>query len=202
MTTCCEYWKEVWERKGKTQIEDLRLLDGFENSPMIPEEVAKWIIKRLDIKKTDKVLEVGCGAGMIGKYISPYCDYTGIDYSESLVQKHILLLKNQVIVAEANDIPFEDKHFDKSFSYSVFHYFPDKEYTKQVIDEMKRVTKEMIYIGDLPLKSKRKEHQLFFFSEFEYDSEYDMKYCNNERFNVRIKIEGGKNGKTKGGKGT
>lgn len=199
MTTCCEYWRGVWEKKGKTPTDDLRLLDGFENSPMVPEQVAKWIMKQLDIKKSDKVLEVGCGSGMIGKYISPHCNYTGIDYSESLVQKHILLLKNQVIVAEANDIPFEDKRFDKSFAYSVFHYFPDKDYTKQVIDEMKRVTKEMIYIGDLPLKSKRPEHQLFSLNEFEYGSEFNMKYCNEDRFNVRIKIEGGKN-ESNGGK--
>lgn len=178
-------WKEIWERKGKLETNDLKKLDGFEATTINPEEVASQIIKILDIKKSDKVLEIGCGAGMIAQYLD--CDYIGTDYSESLVKKHIELLKRSVLVAEANDIPFKNKYFNKAFSYSVFHYFPDKEYVKEVIKELKRVCKGKIFIGDLPERSHRKEHLLFRKSEFQ--GVFSEGFYNKDRFNVLIDTE-------------
>lgn len=178
-------WKKIWEKKGTTPTSDLRWLDGFEDSPLNPYEIAKWIIKQLNIDKEDRVLEVGAGSGMIAQYISPFCHYVGIDYAKSLVDKHIHILGNSVLLSEANDIPFKDKYFDKSFAYSVFHYFPDREYVNQVISEMKRVTKNKIFLGDLPMKSRREDHLLFNTSDFD-GCMFDMKVCNANRFNVKI----------------
>lgn len=136
-------WKEVWERKGKLQTNDLKELDGFEATTIDPKKAALKIKKVLKIKKTDKVLEVGCGAGMIAKYLD--CDYTGADYSESLVKKHTKLLGHKVVHTEAKNLPFEDKSFDKVFVYSVFHYFPNKEYAKEVIKELKEGLKRRYF---------------------------------------------------------
>lgn len=182
-----DYWKQIWERKGSNPTTNLRWLDGFENSPLKPDDIADWIIKRLDIKQSDKVLEVGCGSGMLAQYIAQKCKYTGLDFSESLLKKHKLILGNNVVLAEANNIPFEKKYFDKSFAYSVFHYFPDKTYSEKALDEMIRVTKYRIFLGDLPMKSSREEHLLFSMYDFDY-GDLETKHCNEDRFNVLIKI--------------
>ena len=183
-------WKEVWKKKGEKLTSDLKWLDGFENTNINPSDVSKKIIDVLDIKQNDKVLEVGCGAGMLARHIAPNCEYYGIDMTASLLKKHMSILKNYVLEAEANDIPFKDDFFDKCFSFSVFHYFPDKKYVGKAVSEMERVTnfwtdKRHIFIGDLPTKSKDKSHLLFESKDFKDWEVYDGFYTK-DRFNVGI----------------
>lgn len=181
-------WQKIWERKGKINTNNLVELDGFEATTINPKIVVSKIIKLLDIKKTDKVLEVGCGAGMLAQCLK--CNYVGVDYSNSLVKKHIKLLGNSVLVAEANNLPFKDKFFDKVFAYSVFHYFPDKKYVKKALKEMKRVSRGSIFIGDLPESSHRKSHLLFKKSDFVgavNKVNFSDGFHNKNRFNVLIK---------------
>lgn len=175
-------WKQIWEKKGNLKIDDLKELGRYEDTTINPKDVAHEIVKILDIKKSDRVLHVDCGAGMIGQYLD--CDHVGVGYSRSLVGKHIDLLKHSVLVAEANDLPFKDKYFDKVFAYSVFHYFPDKSYAKEVIRELNRVCKGKIFIGDLPERSRRKEHLLFKRSDFQ--GVLSEGFYDKDRFNVLI----------------
>lgn len=161
-------------------------LDGYENTNIDPENVAKQIVDVLNIKATDRVLEVGCSAGLIAQYIAPYCKYYGVDYTESLIKKHREILNNNVRTGHANDIPFKNQYFDKSFAFSVFQYFPDKEYVKKVINEMKRVTKDAYFIGDLPIKSHDKDHLLFDIADFD-GGLCSIGYYNHDRFNVVYK---------------
>lgn len=180
------YWKEVWERKGRGQTNNLEELDGYEDTCANVQEIAKKIIKELDIKETDKILEVACGAGGLAQYIK-CAQYVGVDYSGSLVKKHIELLNNSVIQGEANDLIFKDKSFDKVFCFGAFHYFPTKEYADKAISELKRVAKEAIFIGDLPTTSHRDEHLLYDKADFK-DWKIIDGYYNPCRFNVVYKL--------------
>ena len=49
-----------------------------------------------------------------GKEISNKCNYFGIDYSRSLINKAIKLTKCKVYNCEANNLPFKDNYFDKA----------------------------------------------------------------------------------------
>jgi len=178
-------WREIWERKGNSESTDLVVLDGFENRSIDPEKIAHKISGELKINNKDKILEVGCGAGMIAKHLK--CDYTGIDYSKSLVKKHIQILNNSVVHCHANNLLFKDKTFDKVFCYSVFHYFKNNDYVYDVINEMKRVAKKMIFIGDLPFLSHEKEHLLFKKIDFK-GWEITDGYYNKDRFNVSLHL--------------
>ncbi len=180
-------WKEIWEAKGKIDSKDKKLLNGYEKTIIEPKEVAESITKLLGITKETKVLEVGCGAGMLAEFLD--CDYTGVDYSLPLVKKHCQLLGNNVICAEANNLPFGDNQFEVVYAYSIFQYFPTKEYAMKTIGEMLRVSSEKIFIGDLARKSHSQDHMLY--------PEVDMRmlgfetfkgYYNPDRYNAWKKI--------------
>ena len=185
-----ETWKQIWTRKGKadSSITDLLAYDGYEATQIDMPAVVKEIVTRLDIKKEDRVLEVGCGAGALAQYLD--CDYVGVDYSPSLVKKHIEILHNSVLVGEAGDLIFKDKSFDKVICYGVYLYFDDKEYAKKATRELQRVAKTAVLIGEIPIRSHREEHLLFTPEEFEgweiSDGFYDP--YRKDRFNAVMKF--------------
>ena len=154
-------WKEIWTQKGNMAgtKEDIRVYDGWEKSSADMLETANRIKEILDIKPCHRVLEVGCGAGGLAQFMD--CEYIGIDFSASLVKRCMEFYQKSAVYAEANDLPFKDKYFDKCFSWGVFLYFPSKEYVRQVIEEMKRVTKAGIFIGELPIQSHDDKHMLY-----------------------------------------
>jgi SAM-dependent methyltransferase len=162
-------WKEIWEAKGAMlgTKENIREYDGWENSTASFEDIACKIGAALDIRHSDRVLEVGCAAGALSEFLD--CDYVGVDYSAPLIQRNIEFFKNQCMVAEAADLPFKDGWFDKVFSYGVFQYFPDKAYTRKAVSELLRVCKPggRVLIGDLAKVSHDAKHQLH--AESEYD---------------------------------
>ena len=187
MKTKTDYWKKIWTKKGLSQTNNLRELDGYERVSIDEKIIVKGIVNRLNIKGNDKVLEVGCGAGLLAQHLN--CDYVGVDYSLTLVKKHIKLLNDSVLIAEANNLPFKDNYFDKVFSYGVFFYFPDKEYAMQAVREMKRVCKNKgkVYIGDLPFKSHRNTHLLF--KKTDFKGRIFKGFWINDRFDVLLDRE-------------
>ena len=157
------FWKNIWDEKGNSANNDLLVLDGYEhleiefNSANIVDD----IIKTMSINKGDRILEVGCGAGFLSREFSEY-DYHGVDYSTSLIKKHKNLHpEHSVVVSEANRLPFKDKTFDKVFCFGVIQYLPDKKYADEVIDEMLRLAKDTIFLGDLKSQATRKEHFVY-----------------------------------------
>lgn len=156
-----ENWKKIWVRKGMESggIDNLEKFDGYEKTQINMEDVVNRITEVMNIKESDAVLEIGCGAGALARYLK--CKYVGIDYSETLVKKHIEILKNSVLIGEAAELPFKDKIFDKVIAYGVFMYFDDYEYTIRVIKEMVRVARKALFIGDLPMNSHSDYHLLF-----------------------------------------
>lgn len=184
-------WKEIWTQKGAMEgtKDDIRIYDGWEKSTADMKETAERIKSIFDIKSTDKVLEIGCGAGGLAQYMD--CEYVGIDFSPTLVKRCMEFYQKSAIVSEANELPFKDNYFDKCFSWGVFLYFPSWEYTLQALKEMERVTKGGIFIGELPKESHDTKHQLYTEKQF-VDLGFDVErgwsepYCG-VRFNA-IKI--------------
>lgn len=154
-------WREIWTQKGEMEggIDDLYVYNGWEKSNADVETTARRIIRELDIKPGDRVLEVGCGAGALAQYME--CDYVGIDFSRTLLKKHLEFFQNSVLHAEANDIPFKDNWFDKAYCWGVFQYFESEEYAAQAVREIERVTRGGILIGELPVVSHDPKHLLF-----------------------------------------
>jgi len=100
------------------------------------------IIKELGITN-EKVLDVGCGTAF---YAELFENYTGLDSSKGMLEK----AKANVILGNAENLPFKDKSFDVVISVTALHNVKD---FKKAIKEMERVSKGKIAISVLK-KSK------------------------------------------------
>ncbi len=105
---------------------------------------AKEVIKNLDIKNGDKILEVGCGRGfyanIIGMYF-PKTSYTGIDINEKHLQvAKVFAQAPNVHFQKANAIKlsFADKVFDKIICSEVLEHIKND---RKVLSELYRVLK-------------------------------------------------------------
>lgn len=84
-----------------------------------------------------RVLEVGCGTGLILRRIAPQAaEAKGIDISPGMLEK-ALERGLDVQQADCTDLPFEDNHFDLVYSFKVLAHVQDID---QALREMVRVT--------------------------------------------------------------
>jgi len=141
-------------------------------SEKVWDEVAEEISERLDLRKDDSLLEVGCGSGVLLERLkNEVTSCTGVDMSEEML-RHIEDKDIELHIAEPNKLPFENEKFSKIFCHSVFHYFPDIEYARQSITEMLRVCKlggvilisDILngYLDNIRLKKKASSVSLYF----------------------------------------
>ncbi|MDE3058854.1 MAG: class I SAM-dependent methyltransferase [Bacteroidota bacterium] len=90
------------------------------------------------------VIEIGCGLGTdLMQFARNGAHVTGIDLtpqSIALVKRRFALegLPVRAMVADAENLPFEDNTFDLVYSFGVLHHTPD---TQKAIDEVYRILK-------------------------------------------------------------
>ncbi|CAD7774702.1 Ubiquinone/menaquinone biosynthesis C-methyltransferase UbiE [Candidatus Methanoperedenaceae archaeon GB37] len=93
------------------------------------------------IKNDNKILEVGCGTGIILNRISRVVhskNIIGIDLSEKMLYE--AKKKNlNVIMCNANMLPFKNNSFDIVYSFKVIPHIPEIE---SVIRDIDRITKK------------------------------------------------------------
>jgi len=169
-------WQIVWERKGKEKtkeeftLQDLIEMNGFDKgASKITKKIwlkAVEIVKdKLDFKRGDILLEIGCGSGaMIFPLARMGIKIVGIDYSFPLIKIAFKVVpKIDALVSEAKFLPFKNRSFDKILSHSVFQYFPNLIYAEKVLLEIFRVAKcnAKILIMDIPDVFKKKESEKY-----------------------------------------
>src|SRR3989338_10125871 len=91
-------------------------------------------------KKTDKLLDVGCGTGISSEW---ECKVVGVDPAQELLKQS----KTKIICASAESLPFEDNEFDYVISITAIQNFKNK---KEGLKEIERVGKK--YFGLTVLK--------------------------------------------------
>ncbi len=137
---------------------------SYTGQPIPEAEVRYWVestVERILSLQPTKVLEIGCGSGLMLFRIAPYCDqYCATDISE----KALLNLKHQMTMLEqepsgvtlihrgANN--FEGvvaNSFDAVLIVSVMQYFPSIDYLLQVLENAVNAVAPggFIFIGDI-----------------------------------------------------
>ena len=130
-----------------------------------------------DIKKGEKVLDLGCGNGRFYKCLK-LADYIGIDPSSKLID---ICRKNypegKFEVAYGHKLPFDDDYFDKIYSIAVLHHIPSEKQRIEFLKEIQRVVKGdgQIILTVWNLKDKAKGEKEVFLPW--YGSEKTFFYC-------------------------
>jgi ubiquinone/menaquinone biosynthesis C-methylase UbiE len=163
MSNTFDFWKEIWDKKGGSESEDLLFLDGYDHLDISfdSEIISQKILNSCNVAESDAILEVGCGAGFLAREMQDYT-YCGVDYSESIVQKHKKIFPDHdVTVSHSNRLQLPDSSYDIVFCYGLFQYLPGDEYAEETLCEMLRVSKRCVFLGDLKEQKTREEHFVY-----------------------------------------
>ncbi len=111
--------------------------------------LTRWALTHLDIGDDDHILDIGCGGGATLARLSSQVHtghLTGIDYSEVSVEMSretnkadINSGKMDICQGSVEDMPFDDKTFDKIITVESFYFWPEP---AKNLNEVYRVLKQ------------------------------------------------------------
>ncbi|MFB7908701.1 amino acid adenylation domain-containing protein [Kitasatospora sp. NPDC056076] len=157
------HWEDVWSSvySGADDADDgaeaaeaapgLLNLAGWNSSytggPMPDGEMLEWIdttVERIRSQGARRILEIGCGTGLLLGRLAPHCDrYVGTDVSAAAldrVREGVLSAPGlagcdvRLVQAPADDLSrLGDERFDLVVLNSVVQYFPSRAYLDQVL---------------------------------------------------------------------
>jgi len=159
------HWETIWQSTYvDNDARDLKLnLAGWNSSftgtPIPEKEMKEWVqntVTRIRSLKPDRVLEIGCGTGLLMSRIAPNCqEYWGTDFSQKAldeVQKIQGLNNVRLFNKSADDLGWiEPESFDTVILNSVVQYFPDIHYLLKVLVNVISLVKPggHIFVGDV-----------------------------------------------------
>lgn len=161
-------WQETYDqtyRQANPEQDDAFNIIGWNSSytrqPIPAEEMAAWLdhtLAQLRALKPRRVLEIGCGTGLLLLNLAPGCEhYTAVDFSAPALE-HIRataarrgLSSLTLFHRPADDLQgVTDAHFDTVIINSVVQYFPSVDYLERVITAaIGAVTDGYVFVGDV-----------------------------------------------------
>lgn len=95
-----------------------------------------WVVRLLDLKQTDHVLEIGCGPGVALRQCLKQIRQghaTGLDHSDVMISQSrarnaraVAQKRLRLICGTLNDLTAEARRFDKIFSVNLIQFEADK----------------------------------------------------------------------------
>jgi ubiquinone/menaquinone biosynthesis C-methylase UbiE len=128
-----EGWLDTWYKNPGTGQYDRHQLDF------------NRLFSLVSLKPGDRVLDAGCGSGILAPMVLERITQTGIlyelDFAEKMIEvnKHLHKEENiRFLIADAAEAPLEDESCDAILCFSCFPHFHDKE---RVIRTLSRILK-------------------------------------------------------------
>ena len=162
-------WQSVWDTtygEDETRRDPTFDLSGWRSSythePIPAAEMREWVdatVERILAGKPQRVLEIGCGTGLLLFQLAPYCsEYCGTDFSPTVldkVRKEVArqgLPQVRLLERAANDFSdIEAGAYDVIVLNSVVQYFPGADYLLEVLEKAIQCVSPggRIFLGDI-----------------------------------------------------
>ena len=121
---------------------------GFQYDPKFWQPVIPDFKSFYNLNADSKILDVGCAKGFMlhdFKEIIPGIEVQGIDISKYAIENSMSTVRDNLQVADARELPFEDDTFDLVISITTVHNFNYEECIK-ALQEINRVSKKDAFI--------------------------------------------------------
>lgn len=123
------------------------------------EEKIKSALEHVQLGKTDMVLDLGCGTGLLFEHIKACAGFlVGLDISRNHLKKTSYRSKDSaniaLILADADHMPLIEEFFDKVFAFTLLQ---NALYVEMTLHEINRVAKKSAHIVVTGLKKAFKK---------------------------------------------
>ncbi len=148
-------WQEIWDSaysQPTAETDPTFNINGWNNSytglPVPAVDIKEWVdhtVGRILRLKPQRVLEIGCGTGLLLFRIAPHCQHycgtditaASVDYVASQLQKQQNGLQVELYQRAADNLEgIGNKPFDTVVINSVIQYFPNIEYLVNVLENV------------------------------------------------------------------
>ncbi|MCP3999465.1 MAG: amino acid adenylation domain-containing protein [Gammaproteobacteria bacterium] len=164
-----DQWRDLWQNAYTDEhtLDTAFNISGWNSSysgePIPAPEMREWVeatAARINKLKPNKVLEIGCGTGLLVARVAPACSrYLATDFSPAAITaiKALKASHNDLGGVEARQTTAESlnklsgESFDAIIINSVAQYFPDQNYLLDVLSTASKllISGGKIFLGDL-----------------------------------------------------
>lgn len=161
---------DAWFERNKADL----LKKDYKNDPLVIEIINLVQSKLFQDKQKINILEVGCGDGGRGEYISEIidCNYYGIDPSKKAIE--VAKFNGlKASIGSAEQLPYKDNKFDV-IVYGFCLYLCDRKDLNLIRDEALRVLKDTSWLLIMDFFSNHEHENKY--SHLENIKSYKMDY--------------------------
>ena len=136
---------------------------GFKYMSRFWEPVVPTFKKHWNLNSSSTLLDVGCAKGFMMydfKRLIPGISLTGIDISEYAIENTLKEVRDNVMVADAKLLPFENNSFDAVISINTIHNLEIDE-CAQALKEIERVSRGKSFITVDAFRDSDEEKRMF-----------------------------------------
>jgi len=120
--------------------------------------IVRSVIETLDVRPTDRVLDLCCGNGLIGGAVARCCErLSAVDYSEPLIRvarKYHAIANIEYVygsVLRLEELPLRDERYDKIYMYEALQHFSETELPELLHQiEYRAASNVRILLGSIP----------------------------------------------------